>query len=39
VPIEKVAKRKLGILEGRLTIPESFDDPLPDDIIASFEGR
>ena len=39
VPIEKAAKRKLGILEGRLTIPDSFDDPLPDDIIASFEGR
>jgi prevent-host-death family protein len=39
VPIEKPTKRKLGLLKGRLTIPASFDDPLPDDVIASFEGR
>ena len=39
VPIEKPSKRKLGLLAGRLTIPVSFDDPLPDDVIASFEGR
>ena len=39
VPIEKPSKRKLGLLAGRLTIPASFDDPLPDDVIASFEGR
>lgn len=39
VPIEKPTKRKLGILKGKLTIPASFDDPLPDDVIASFEGR
>ena len=39
VPIEKPTKRKLGLLKGRLTIPPSFDDPLPDDVIASFEGR
>lgn len=39
VPIEKPSKRKLGLLAGKLTIPASFDDPLPDDVIASFEGR
>ena len=39
VPIEKTAKRKLGLLKGRLTIPEDFDAPLPDDVIAAFEGR
>ncbi|HSS07092.1 MAG TPA: type II toxin-antitoxin system Phd/YefM family antitoxin [Rhodanobacteraceae bacterium] len=39
VPIEKPAKRKLGLLKGRLTIPEDFDAPLPDDVIAAFEGR
>jgi prevent-host-death family protein len=39
VPIGKAEKRKLGLLEGKLKIPPSFDDPLPDDVIASFEGR
>jgi prevent-host-death family protein len=39
VPIEKPARRKLGLLKGKLMIPPSFDDPLPDDVIASFEGR
>ena len=32
-------KRQLGILGGTLTIPDDFDAPLPDDIIAEFEGR
>ena len=28
--------RRLGILEGKLTVPEDFDDPLPSEILASF---
>jgi prevent-host-death family protein len=32
-------KRKLGLLTGKLTIPADFDAPLPDDVLASFEGR
>jgi hypothetical protein len=32
-------KRQLGRLDGKLHIPDDFDDPLPDDIIALFEGR
>ena len=39
VPIEKHAKRKVGLIKGGLTIPEDFDAPLPDDVIAAFEGR
>lgn len=31
--------RRLGILDGRFYVPDDFDDPLPDDIIAEFEGR
>lgn len=31
--------RRLGILEGQFTVAENFDDPLPDDILALFEGR
>jgi len=40
VPIGKApGKRKLGILKGRLHVPRDFDAPLPDEVIAAFEGR
>ena len=32
-------KRRLGILAGRMQVPEDFDAPLPDDILDAFEGR
>ncbi len=32
-------KKRLGILEGKLTIPDDFDAPLPNDILAAFEGN
>jgi prevent-host-death family protein len=32
-------KRKLGIADGEFTIPEDFDDPLPEDVLALFYGR
>lgn len=31
-------KKRLGLLEGKLTIPEDFDDPLPPEILSAFEG-
>jgi prevent-host-death family protein len=31
--------RKLGLLKGKIKIPADFDAPLPDEIIAAFEGR
>ena len=31
-------RRKLGFLAGRLHVPDDFDAPLPDDVIADFEG-
>ena len=31
-------KKRLGLLEGKLTIPEDFDAPLPQDLIAAFAG-
>jgi len=31
--------RRLGTLAGKLHVPDDFDDPLPDDILADFEGR
>ncbi len=40
VPIEPAKeRRKLGLLAGKLHVPDDFDDPLPDDILADFEGR
>ena len=32
-------RKRLGILEGKLTIPDDFDAPLPPDILAAFEGN
>lgn len=31
--------RTLGLLGGRYTIPDDFNDPLPDETQALFEGR
>lgn len=35
------AKRpiRFGLLKGRVTIPDDFDAPLPDEVLAGFEGR
>ena len=33
------AERTLGSAKGELTVPDDFNDPLPDDILAAFEGR
>jgi prevent-host-death family protein len=40
VAIEPAApRRRLGALQGRYTVPEDFDVPLPDDVLDLFEGR
>ncbi len=39
VPMKKTTKRKLGLLKGRLIVPDDFDAPLPDEVLAAFEGR
>jgi prevent-host-death family protein len=31
--------RPYALAAGRLTVPDDFDDPLPDDIIAAFSGQ
>ncbi|HLU50184.1 MAG TPA: type II toxin-antitoxin system Phd/YefM family antitoxin [Planctomycetota bacterium] len=33
------SRRKLGWLVGRLSVPEEFDAPLPEEVIAAFEGQ
>ena len=32
-------QKRLGLLEGKLTIPDDFDDPLPREILAAFKGN
>jgi prevent-host-death family protein len=40
VPLERVkTKRRFGALKGKIRIGDDFDAPLPDDLIAAFEGR
>ncbi|MGQ0570342.1 MAG: type II toxin-antitoxin system Phd/YefM family antitoxin [Armatimonadota bacterium] len=39
-PLQAVPRRRrLGALAGRLTVPDDFDAPLPEDVLADFEGR
>ena len=35
----KSAKRRLGVLRGKVKFHRGWDKPLPDDILAAFEGR
>lgn len=40
VPLETPpGKRQLGLLKGRLNVPDDFGAPLTDDELAPFEGR
>jgi prevent-host-death family protein len=37
-PTASLKPRKLGIFEGKYEIPDDFDAPLPDEILAEFYG-
>ena len=37
VPIAASEPRTLGYDRGRFTVPDDFDEPLPDDIVSAFE--
>ncbi|CAN7771589.1 Antitoxin Phd_YefM, type II toxin-antitoxin system (plasmid) [Caballeronia sp. SBC1] len=40
VPMERAkVTRRFGGLKGKVRIADDFDAPLPDDVIAAFEGR
>ncbi len=40
VPITDATQpRRPGALAGRIDVPDGFDDPLPDEILAELEGR
>jgi prevent-host-death family protein len=37
VPVQPAAVRRFGIDEGRFSVPEDFDAPLPDEVLEAFE--
>lgn len=37
VPAHPAGGRRLGIDRGRYVVPDDFDAPLPDDVLAAFE--
>jgi len=38
-PLSRGRKRRLGALDGKLSVPDNFNDPLPSEVIDGFEGR
>lgn len=38
-PANGTATRRVGLLKGKMAIPDDFDAPLPDDVLADFEGE
>lgn len=34
-----VKAKRLGLLKGKIAVPDDFNSPLPGDVLASFEGR
>ncbi len=39
VPLERVRPLKFGVLKGKIRYPDDFDAPLPEELLARFEGR
>ncbi len=39
IPVDAAhkSKKRIGVLAGKLIVPDDFDAPLPDDIQAAFE--
>lgn len=39
LPARSSEPRPIGLARGQLEVPESFFEPLPDDLLGAFEGR
>jgi prevent-host-death family protein len=37
--VDSKRRVKFGVLKGKVELAPDFDAPLPDDVVASFEGR
>ncbi len=38
VPFAASRRRRLGLLDGQFTIPDDFNEPLPEAVLRAFEG-
>ncbi len=38
VPHQQESSRPFGLCAGEFTVPDDFDDPLPEEILSLFEG-
>lgn len=38
VPLDAGRQVRFGLLKGKITVPDEFDAPLPDAVLASFAG-
>jgi antitoxin (DNA-binding transcriptional repressor) of toxin-antitoxin stability system len=39
LPQARTRPRTIGLAKGRFTVPRSFFEPLPDELIEAFEGK
>ncbi len=39
VEADDTASRPIGLCAGEFVVPDDFDDPLPEELLAAFEGR
>jgi len=39
LPARETKPRPIGLARGRFTVPPSFFEPLPDELLKAFEGR
>jgi len=39
LPSQTVKKRPIGLAKGRFTIPSTFWEPLPEELLRAFQGR
>jgi hypothetical protein len=38
-PAAPACPRPIGLAKGQLTVPDDFNDPLPEDVLRTFEGK
>lgn len=38
VPVRAAKSRRFGLDRGRYVVPDTFDGPLPDEVLTAFEG-
>lgn len=39
LPEPRTKPRPVGLAKGRFSVPDTFFEPLPEELVASFEGR